>query len=177
MYLCSVLLIIRLTINASFCSPICNSGCNGDSATNCNNRCWTDGAWIVSGNTCIPKASSNWVYFDKTSDLGGTLSLTGTGSTLTCVKDYFMSSTPNGPITVSTAAAGIKVPYYQLKWYVGILSVDVRCGGGNNWGNGGGCNNAPTWLWTQTTQYTVTFSDNTVTPTPPYKIDSSSVTK
>ncbi len=171
-YLCLVLLLIE-RINASFCSPVCNSGCNGDGSTNCNNRCWTDGAWSVSGNTCVPKASSNWAYYDKTSDLGGTLTLTGTGSTLTCGKDYFMSSSATGPIIVSTPVAGITKNYYQLKWYVGIISIDVKCGGGS----GGSCNSDPTWLWTQTTLYTIAFSDNTVTATPPYKIDSTTVTR
>ncbi len=170
MYLCSMLLLIRLSINASFCSPICNTGCNGDSSTNCNNRCWSDGVWSVSGggSTCIPKTSSNWAYYDKTSDLGGTLTLTGTTGTLSCGSNYFKSSTSNGPITVSTPIAGITKDYYQLKWYVGIISKDVKCGG---------CGGDPTWKWTQSTEYTVTFSDNTVTPTPIYKIDSSSVTK
>lgn len=87
-----------------------------------------------------------------------------------------MSSSANGPITVSTVAAGITVPYYQLKWYVGVISVDVKCSGGGG-GGGGGCGGSPTWLWTQTTQYTITFSDGSVTATPAIKIDTSAVTK
>lgn len=47
-----------------------------------------------------------------------------------------MSSTPNGPITVSTAPTGITVFYYQLKWYVGIISIDVKCNG---------CGGDPEW--------------------------------
>jgi hypothetical protein len=136
LFLCIVLLILRLSENASFCSPVCGSGCDGESSTNCKSRCWSDGVWKVSGNTCIPRDTSYWAYFDKTADLGGSLTIAGSSATQNCGRSYYMSSSPNGPITVSTATTGITVFYYQLKWYVGIISIDVKCNG---------CGGDPEW--------------------------------
>lgn len=132
---------------SNFCSVVCGTSCSGDLNTNCN-TCQTDGAWNKSGNTCVVKTSSGWNYLDGTSDLGGTLTVTGATLSAFCYSfNLFGYANPATQIVVSTP--GITVPYYSMKIYAGILahnSVCSQCG-------------SVKFVWQATTKITVQFND------------------
>lgn len=132
---------------SNFCSVMCGTSCSGDLKINCN-TCQSDGAWIKSGNTCVVKTSAGWNYLDGTSDLGGTLTVTGATLSAFCYSfNLFGYANPASQIAVSTP--GITVPYYSMKMYVGILAHNSVC---SNCG-------AIKYVWQASTQIKVQFSD------------------
>lgn len=135
---------------SNFCSVICGTNCNGDLTTNCNNNCQSDGAWTPSGNTCIIKASTNWVKHDSTSNLGGGLNVFGASFNNLCF-DFQVYGYVNVVQNIRVSTPGITVPYFAMKIYLGILALDTLC-----WG----CPPGPfTYFWTSTTTFSILFND------------------
>jgi hypothetical protein len=129
---CLLIVLAYLTMVATswsnFCSVVCGNNCNGDLRTNCNNNCQTDGAWVASGNTCAVKTAANWHMFDSTPDYGGGLTVTGATLTGFCFDfNFYGYVNPADQIIVETA--GMTVPYYSIRIYVGILAHNSTCSG------------------------------------------------
>ncbi len=142
-------------VTTKFCSVVCGTRCTTNLNNACSSSCQTDGAWLSSGTTCIPKASVGWKLFDSTPDHGGTLVVTGASATTLCQDmNYYGFVFPATIISVSTP--GITTPYFAMKIYVGIIAIDVNCGTG---GNGNNCGSGSSTRIQGSTSFEISFND------------------
>lgn len=143
-----------------FCSPACGTRCNGNLNNQCANSCQSTALWIVSGTSCAPKTASNWIIWDSSPDYNsGTLAVAGATQSYTCKDMNIYGLVPSVGSTISVSTPAITTPYFQLQFYVGIIAIDVTCGGG------GGCGGIPKSLWSWSTAFSTSFNDPDATQT------------
>lgn len=139
--LISIVFISLLTstraITIKFCSVLCGTRCTSNLNTGCGSSCQSDGAWVASGTTCIPRSSTGWKLFDSTPDLGGTLTVAGASASQTACSDMSYYGYVNPSVKISVSTPGITTPYFAMRIYVGIIAIDVNCYSGvGNCGSG-----------------------------------------